>query len=143
MGIPHTEKEDLQKIFFKICDRMRVNVSSRDINKISRIKNDVIVELTTLELKEYILSKKSKYIIKVVDICKTKNVSNSERVEIYNHLTPFYLAMDDIAEEAIHKGIIREFEITKKGIAVIRRRNSKPRYFTSKTELNEYLDKLL
>lgn len=141
-GLPKIEKhEDLRGTFLRLCRRLKVDVSNRDIVDISRRKNtsQIKVELRKFHIKEDIRTAPLLKELKSGDILKLPANIKSSDVFINHDTTPYYLEMDIIGRKAIREGSLHSFNLTSQGFLAKRNVRSKAEHFSSIEKLTAYI----
>lgn len=141
-GIPKIEKnEDLKSIFLRICHRLKVDISSKDIVSISRKKklSQLRVELRKFHIKEQIRTAPLLKELTTAAIFKLPSNIKSNDIFINHDTTPYYLEMDVICRQALRNGSLYACNMTSHGLWVQRNSRSKAENILSIQKLVAYI----
>lgn len=142
-GIPYEENENLNKIFKRICGKLKTNISNSDIRMIYRnLENKkVIVKFKRLNTKLEFLRRTQARHLWPEDIVDVKANKSHSQISFVPDMTPYYADMWYLAEKARKRGIIHFAVISFDGIVLQKHKNGAKFSFVAKADLKEFLKK--
>lgn len=141
-GIPRRQHENLLDIVLRVCWKLGVRISSRDITAVYRVsKSDplIIVKFNTISAKQNVMYARRRRTLLTSDIIEIPAGVAASKIHIFNHLTKFFEKLRKIANHAIHEERIYSYCLTKYGFLVKRTKYSTERYVFSVGELQDYI----
>lgn len=126
----------------KLCQFIRVKISSNDIIDIFRDGRNIIVEFRSMPVKESVMGS-NRHTVRASDLLKDlKESFKSSRVYISHYRLKFFSDMVYITKNAISNGILYKYFYTEDGLAVQRTSKSTRKIFMSKEKLIDYIDQI-
>ncbi|XP_031636750.1 uncharacterized protein LOC116349467 [Contarinia nasturtii] len=155
LKLPRMTNMDLRQMFLKLCDKLKVNISTDDIQEIYRRTrdgrdtahdfregpDDTIVCLKSYQLKEDIRYAAQKHTVFSGDIFDLQPNQWSKPIKIISHTTRYYSEMLSIAKAARNDRVIHNYEMSQRGVHIKRSPTSDDRIFISKTELLNFINR--
>lgn len=150
--MPRLANMNLRDMFLKLCDKLKLKISTDDIQEIQRRprdgrdirdcregRDDTIVCLKSYELKEEIRIAAQRQRIFSGDVFDLLPDQWSKPIKMISHTTRYYSDMLNIAKDARNDRAIFHYELSNRGVHIKRLRTSDDRIFISKTELRNFL----
>lgn len=139
LKMPRLSNMDARDMFMKLCNRLHVNVPADGIQQAYKRNDDIVICLSSYELKEEIRNAAQKQPVASGDLFDLTPEQWSKPIKVISHTTRYYSDMLAIAREARADRIIFFYELTKQGIQIKRSPSSEDRFFISKSELLHFI----
>lgn len=142
-----SENTDIYDLFFKLCKKLDLNVSTDDIKDIRPYESGIVVTFHQIEIKELILNNSiGKFVWSDEVLPIQEGIQERTPFKVFctirPHLTPYYreLWLEVLKCQLKHKDLY-SYRISDNGIAIKRNSTSIEQIINTKEQLQEYVKK--